>query len=532
MAGTNQFIPFAVGSGAFVLTPAAYAAQAAVSGGFSNGVADTALCNTIFRQSTFVSAAVAQFMADASGQNVNDDGVVSNFEKTFGIALNLAHYAVDTGTANAYVATYSPAIPALYNGLRVRFRAINTNTGASTLNVNGIGAKPIWGAQHSALSGGEIVATGEVEAVWNSALNTTGAWVLLECTGGAQQLPSGSYGATPTAGDNSTKVATTAFVTNAVSAVAPSSVQGSVKNLVGWTDGLSSVSNYWMDEACLEDTSGNYKAVKNAALAINYATTGANGLDTGTVAANSWYSDWVIYNPTTLTTAGVAALCPVLTGSTTANSAVVTALSSTASMRVGMPLFGGSLPAGTVVKTVDSGTQITASQKATATGSGVSLTFVYDPVMPSGYTFKARVGTRRTDGTANKYPLNCRQFGRSVRFVVSSAGNVVNMISLAAGAQGNVSTPVWVNCSVSPFVPPTASHIAIVLNQYVGGNQIMVAPNTYYGSSSSSSNPPPVFCNSVNIDSKPYVMQIESGVIQYASSGGCVLYCNGYEDNI
>lgn len=218
MAGTNQFIPFAVGSGAFVLTPAAYAAQAAVSGGFSNGVADTALCNTIFRQSTFVSAAVAQFMADASGQNVNDDGVVSNFEKTFGIALNLAHYAVDTGTANAYVATYSPAIPALYDGLRVRFRAINTNTGASTLNVNGIGAKPIWGAQHSALTGGEIVATGEVEAVWNSALNTTGAWVLLKCTGGAQQLPSGSYCATPTAGDSSTKIANMAAVGNEISA--------------------------------------------------------------------------------------------------------------------------------------------------------------------------------------------------------------------------------------------------------------------------------------------------------------------------
>ena len=40
--------------------------------------------------------------------------------------------------------------------------------------------------------------------------------VLMECAGGAQQIPSGSYGSTPAQFDNSTKLATTGFVQRAL----------------------------------------------------------------------------------------------------------------------------------------------------------------------------------------------------------------------------------------------------------------------------------------------------------------------------
>lgn len=123
------------------------------------------------------------------------------------------HYAVDTGAANAYVVTLPSAVPFLYDGLRVRFRIAHANTGASTIVVNGLSAATIYNAQHSTLIGSEFVVGGEAELVYNTTLT---GFVVLECTGGAQQLGANSYGVTPSGGDNSTKVATTAFVQSAI----------------------------------------------------------------------------------------------------------------------------------------------------------------------------------------------------------------------------------------------------------------------------------------------------------------------------
>lgn len=52
-------------------------------------------------------------------------------------------YSADTGAADAYVATPSPAITAYAAGQMFRFKAANANTGAATINVNGLGAKTI-----------------------------------------------------------------------------------------------------------------------------------------------------------------------------------------------------------------------------------------------------------------------------------------------------------------------------------------------------------------------------------------------------
>ncbi|SCZ28131.1 MULTISPECIES: gp53-like domain-containing protein [Burkholderia] len=116
-------------------------------------------------------------------------------------------YSVDTGAANVYKAAYAPTVTALTDGMKLRFRAKTANTGASTFAPDGIAAAPIWGADHVALAGGEIVVNGEIEVQWNAALsNGNGAWVLCENTGGYQRGP------TPPQFDNSTKLATTAFL--------------------------------------------------------------------------------------------------------------------------------------------------------------------------------------------------------------------------------------------------------------------------------------------------------------------------------
>lgn len=101
------------------------------------------------------------------------------------IQSGLLNTATDTGTANAYVCSFKPTITALTDGLKLSFQAAHANTGASTLNVNGLGAEPILGGAHQALQGGEIIAGGKIQVVWSSALSS---FVLLEQTGGAAQV--------------------------------------------------------------------------------------------------------------------------------------------------------------------------------------------------------------------------------------------------------------------------------------------------------------------------------------------------------
>ncbi|MBO4120296.1 hypothetical protein J5T34_06020 [Cupriavidus gilardii] len=97
--------------------------------------------------------------------------------------------AEDVGAANAYAVTYAPAITTLTDGMVLRFKVKTANTGAATLNVNGLGAQPLVGYAHGALQGGELVAGGRAAAVWRADISS---WVLLESSGGAQQVAVGT----------------------------------------------------------------------------------------------------------------------------------------------------------------------------------------------------------------------------------------------------------------------------------------------------------------------------------------------------
>jgi hypothetical protein len=70
-----------------------------------------------------------------------------------------ANYAVDTGTVNSYVVTLNPAPSSLSSiiGLTVTFKPANTNTGASTLNLNSLGILNILDSSGNSLSSGALV---------------------------------------------------------------------------------------------------------------------------------------------------------------------------------------------------------------------------------------------------------------------------------------------------------------------------------------------------------------------------------------
>lgn len=102
-------------------------------------------------------------------------------------------YAADTGAANAYAVTLSPA-PTLAAGSVIVFKAANANTGASTLAVNGGSAKSLKKQGSVALAAGDIAASQIVTAVydgttWQVSAGTQGATGAAGATG-----PTGATG--------------------------------------------------------------------------------------------------------------------------------------------------------------------------------------------------------------------------------------------------------------------------------------------------------------------------------------------------
>ena len=103
-------------------------------------------------------------------------------------------------TASDYVVTVAPAPAAYTAGFFVAFKATHANTGVATLTVNTLAAKALKAVDGSALEAGTIQSGALCVAFYD------GADFYLISANGALRAP------TPPAGDNSTRLATTAFV--------------------------------------------------------------------------------------------------------------------------------------------------------------------------------------------------------------------------------------------------------------------------------------------------------------------------------
>lgn len=76
-------------------------------------------------------------------------------------------YAVAGGTANALTVELVPA-PSAYNaGMTVRLKLVSTNTGAATLNVSGLGAKPILRPNGAEVIAGDLSLGGVIQLVYD-----------------------------------------------------------------------------------------------------------------------------------------------------------------------------------------------------------------------------------------------------------------------------------------------------------------------------------------------------------------------------
>jgi hypothetical protein len=131
-------------------------------------------------------SAQAWLINDIAGNFVTA-GAMSNTAQSSAIQNNSYISAIDTGTVNTYKIALTPSMPTSLEFAEVIFRVLNTNTGASTLQINTGTIYTLYGLNGTALQGGELVAGGECKAIFNGT-----NYYVEYCTTGALQIVSGS----------------------------------------------------------------------------------------------------------------------------------------------------------------------------------------------------------------------------------------------------------------------------------------------------------------------------------------------------
>jgi hypothetical protein len=86
-------------------------------------------------------------------QNLDNTKVITA-EPVF-VRTDVQHYTTTSGT-DTYTASLTPVLTSYIAGSSVTLNFGNTNTGASTININSLGAKSIITSDASALTGGEL----------------------------------------------------------------------------------------------------------------------------------------------------------------------------------------------------------------------------------------------------------------------------------------------------------------------------------------------------------------------------------------
>ncbi len=143
----NDFLPFAVGSGANVTTQDNWAGLPDRQTGFQAGTARSDRVNKALRQATAVAAVLGLFTTTRGPLAALDDGNIAALETAYATAVSQlvssCGFANDVGVVNSLVINLTPSPTLYYEGLTIKFVPQTTNTGACTISVNSLGGRPI-----------------------------------------------------------------------------------------------------------------------------------------------------------------------------------------------------------------------------------------------------------------------------------------------------------------------------------------------------------------------------------------------------
>lgn len=132
------------------------------------------------------------------------------------VLASTANYGADTGGANAYVVNPTPVQTSYTAGMEVVFKALNTCTGSSTINVNGIGVVPLVRTDNSSTLSNDIVAGQIISARYDGVSsfqitqNTIGNAVSLAATLASANAAAAAATAASSAASTAASNATTA----------------------------------------------------------------------------------------------------------------------------------------------------------------------------------------------------------------------------------------------------------------------------------------------------------------------------------
>ena len=243
-------------------------------------------------------------------------------------------------------------------------------------------------------------------------------------------------------------------------------------NMLITATGTNSSLSISADQALLQGSGIAYKA-SAISLSLSLASSGANGLDVGAVAASTFYFIHLIYNPTTVTLAALASL------------------SATAP----------TLPTGYTSKCL--------------------IGCAFTDATANKYPFKGR-------------QFNS-DFSFAVGGNVSGYTRIATGVLGAVGDVGTATAPTWSAVTISSLVPSIASHAHLLLGSS-GGQAAMAAPSASYGAYNSETNPPPMVLaiGGTSRATSTHKMLLESlSSVQYASNGAnCGLYLTGWTLNL
>lgn len=109
----------------------------------------------------------AVFITETLLQKLSQTTADARYAQQTQIQNNTFINCIDTGTADVLVASVTPALSGYVQGQSVKCKALNSNTGACTLNINGLGAKSIKLTNGGNPFASAIVAGGEYEFIYD-----------------------------------------------------------------------------------------------------------------------------------------------------------------------------------------------------------------------------------------------------------------------------------------------------------------------------------------------------------------------------
>lgn len=115
------------------------------------------MSNDFFNHTDRLTPGVTARSSDVNGLF---DSVAQGFDllpSVAAIRYSTSNFATASGTDN-YTVTLSPVLAEYYDGMELAIRVSNTNTGAASVNVNGLGARSIYRSDGSPLGIGDILA--------------------------------------------------------------------------------------------------------------------------------------------------------------------------------------------------------------------------------------------------------------------------------------------------------------------------------------------------------------------------------------